>query len=909
MPMRGDVQMRVARYVTGAKSGIGYGWKRTSDGDKLPFAPMINMEELCGCRTDISGRADLPVIELMADNGKMDRWVITQSQYVTYRIGANGSKSNLPAYKFAQSFFCEGASRRSEALCTPQAIAEKCLSVAEYQMISEQQAPFPAVEISLNAPESRTTGSYKNPAETIFALRIWKNSWARYRGKRFIPIRMVLLQPSQIERTLEEGLRFMADELNRMIPDGVKGILSVAIAVPQRYAGGFSRDVLHILYNEQGMEKQPFDYCDGQMKANGDDNRNEMEQLVSELIYRGKWPAYYEKMLSCTEKAEAHASYDLLMALTRLEKEEWITMESVQEAWKALGECAVGIEVVDDILYGAEICLAHKLDCGSDQKQAEFAVSRFLTAVHDDVAKAYLQAVLRGIGTDETLRIMLAGGVSSRMLEGFSMLTQELKHPMEIEQLEKLAGYADKHIKQERVKNFFEKAFDAYVCRLVEKGFSIKDFERFMKMVDERDERTDNVQKLLAACQADMPVELIRTTAGKLEHEKLWQAVKEHISRMQRVSSRECVGWIEYIQKDEYAEFLIERMSKGAIEEVDLDAFLEYIEARLGKNKQREAIICYYNGRETKTDAVRKRAVTAVKQMITENAGADAKARNAELYRESMVELFTENLENMQSLDDINGLIAQKPYLNEAAYQDAFANGAPKCCTVPEYLCRLIGVERTFEKAEKLFDDLGKYPSYPVLSERMKAALSELVSGEYCENAVKILLSSASGARKAAETLEYYQNKFGLKKTEQVKRCKEAAAWAGILLCGNVSKMHESHGQREWAQLISNPEALLESIDEDEAFYVAAALLAEVSGSGFFEEYMRLIRRVRGENLSEEAVIVYTGRVVLKGEFQGRPFRSFCESAEKSNAWKRLEHELKNRLKGKRLQQWLQEKQ
>ena len=900
--------MRVARYVTGAKSGIGYGWKRTSDGDKLPFAPMINMEELCGCRTDISGRSDLPVIELMADNGKIDRWVITQSQYVTYRIGANGNKSNVPAYKFAQSFFYEGASRRSEALCMPQAIAEKCLSVAEYQMVSEQQAPFPAVEISLNAPERRTIGSYSNMAETIFVLRIWKNSWARYRGKRFTPIRMVLLQPDQIERTLEEGLRFTADALNRMLPDGVKGILSVAIAVPQQYAGGFSRDVLHILYNEQGMENQSFDYCGGQMKANGDDNRNELEQLVSELIYRGKWPAYYEKMLGRTEKAEARASYDLLMALTRFEKEEWITRESVQAAWKALGECAVDAEDIEEILCGAEICLANKLDCGGDQKLAEFAVSRFLTAKREDVAEAYLEAAFRGIGAEETLRIMLAGEASDRMWEGFSKLAQKLPHPMEIEQLERLAGYADKHMKQEGVKSFFEKAFDAYVDWLVKKGFSVKDFERFMKVVDKRDERTDNVQKLLAACQADMPIELIRATADKLKnHEKFWQAVKEHIDRMQMVSSRECAGWIEYIQKEEYAEFLIERMSKGAIEEGDLDAFLEYIEARLGGNKQREAIICYYNSMEDRTDAVHKRAVTAVRQMIAENAGADAKARNEELYRASLAELFTENLENAQSLDAINGLIAQKPYLDDAAYQDAFANGAPECCTAPEYLYRLIGVERTFEKAEKLFDDLGKCTSYPVLSASMKAALSELVSGEYCEKAVEPLLRSASGARKAVETLEHYQNKFGLKKTEQVKRCKEAAAWAGVLLCGDVGKMHESHGQREWARLISKPEALLESIDEDEAFYVAAALLAEVSENGFFNEYMRLIRRVRGEDLSEESVIVYTGRNVLKGEFQGRLFRSFCESAKKGTAWKKLERELNNRLKGKGLQGWLQE--
>ena len=422
--------MRFVCYAVGRKLGVGYGFYRVSDGCRLPFQTTYDLDKLYIVNVQYGQCGeDYPVIELLNNSGNPGRWIICQNRKVDYRAEAGGSRSPVGGYGFAQYYFPvfdSGEIPTAWVLQAPAVIARRYgwMSVEQWQRVSEDpDYAYPPLELDIGdapAPEGVLTLN-----ETRFALFVWKNVW-RARNKdegRFTPVNVLVTPAERADSTLEEGLDFLATQLNRILPEPVKALLTVAVGMPCRAALTFNRSVLRIVYDDHyaRSEAECFDFTGGELVLPPSFALSRTEEALAQNMFQGKWPELYSFLKEHIHDARVLGDYNMLLLTHRLEEDLQTTPQDaagLQAQFERIIEYRALLKrfrLVDDILNDVTASAERRLIAfaadvgwpGNDAQVIAVMVRCIRSSPKDPLWRDYLNLLLKRSASVDDLQLLL----------------------------------------------------------------------------------------------------------------------------------------------------------------------------------------------------------------------------------------------------------------------------------------------------------------------------------------------------------------------------------------------------------------------------------------------------------------------------------------------------------------------
>lgn len=425
--------MRFVRYAVGRKLGEGYGFHRVSDGCKLPFQTVYNLDKLHTLNIRYGQQdEDYPVIELLTDPGDPNRWIICQNRKVDFRVGAGGSRSSVSGYGFAQYFFPAfepgETPDTSCAMRAPAMIAQRYgwMSVEQWQRVSEEpDFAYPPLELDLS--EKPAAGGAIGLNEARFALHVWKNVWA-FRSKdagRFTPVDVLVTPAARVERTLDEGLDFLANRLNHILPAPVKALITVAVGVPSQAAQTFNQSVLRVVYDDDYARNEAgcFDFTGSQLILPPTFTISRTEETLAQDMTRGEWPEFYTRLTERVHDNRILGDYNLLLLARRIADDALnptknadgvqAQFERIMEYRTRLKQYGLDDDLINDITADMErrlINVAAGAHWPGDDTQVTAVVVRCIrSSPEDPLWQRYMDLLLQRPASAYDMQLLLNG--------------------------------------------------------------------------------------------------------------------------------------------------------------------------------------------------------------------------------------------------------------------------------------------------------------------------------------------------------------------------------------------------------------------------------------------------------------------------------------------------------------------
>lgn len=591
--------MRFVRYAAGRKLGEGFGFHRLSDNCRLPFAPPFNLDEMRIVNARFGGQEDNPVIEFLADPHKPDQWVVVQNRRVDYRANDDGSKTTVSAFGFAQYLFPVYGNDtpliRSQVLTMPAEIQKHggWVSVADWQRISEHpEIAFDTLDIPV-APVSQSadTGTFTSVDEARFSLWVWKNCWAYIQSNsaEFSTVYVLVTPRSRIQNTLTEGLDFLAGRLNRLLPDIVKSMLTVAIGVPSSSTRTFERSVLQILYDDSlNQSDRCFDFTSDKLTMPAHFSLSQEEEAIASGLEKGHWPDLYQRIADAVDDPKVLGSYALLLLCQRVcsgseDVDAWF--DCLMELRRFLDRMGVSDTVIDRILKENEAQFLQHIQSTNwpddDAHRIALVVRCIRSSTEDTLWDGFMKALQNGRSPELSLQMLIDGLYKVpdygsieqdhlRFFDAFNQLSKtacKQEMPPDIATLQGLytvlSKYANNPTKNEEAYISFRRHLaELLTASSTKKGYIDETVMNYLEKYRFSSDQLVGIEDVAVGfvlyfdwtgCEAEIAMlERVRKLDAAQVEEKLGNAIDAHVrsSEQKIVSRNELIAYLAFIRSN-----------------------------------------------------------------------------------------------------------------------------------------------------------------------------------------------------------------------------------------------------------------------------------------------------------------------------------------------------------------------
>ena len=412
--------MPIIRYLNGRSSEYGgYGWHRLADGTKLKYTP--SDKDWNAQKSLRTGRynndIEVPIVKLCVDNKRIADWMLFQYQTVDYTDMGNGKRTPMSPYTFLQCLFLDKISG-TDAMRAPfemfNPAKENCalVDVPLYQKVAnngrEEFTPAEYNVSELTPIETQSVGTYSNVKEAELALFIWRNCYIRRMGGNGQTVRATILPIEQIAQTLNKGMKFTAEKLNKMLPEPAKDVIGVAIGVPMSATNNFSDCALQIAYND-GNNLGCAVFENDTLVSCPNLGLPEDEMNMAKLLYNGSWPKAYDKLKQYLlvqvkdDQSDMYvksvlADYNLLLKLFCIEKQQ-CTFKDIKGARYVLFNDKIPLAEIEVIMLDAEKKFYAETNCAltddSNTDWLEYVIERYFATPDDELAALMIEYLKR----------------------------------------------------------------------------------------------------------------------------------------------------------------------------------------------------------------------------------------------------------------------------------------------------------------------------------------------------------------------------------------------------------------------------------------------------------------------------------------------------------------------------------